>query len=52
MISKKDFLALATILAKEENQEIINSVVQYCKSENPRFKEKRFREHIQKIRGR
>jgi len=52
MISKKDFIAIAEILAKTEaNPEIVNSVVQYCKSENPRFSENKFRSYIQKIKG-
>lgn len=52
MISKKDFIELATILGKTETrEEIINSVVKYCKSENPRFSETKFRSYIQKIKG-
>jgi hypothetical protein len=48
-VSKKDFIAIAEILAKDtEREEIINSVVAYFKSENPLFNEKRFREHIKK----
>jgi len=51
MINKKDFIAIAEILAQETNPEIINSVVEYCKSENPRFSETKFRTHIQKVKG-
>jgi hypothetical protein len=48
-VSKKDFIAIAEILAKDtEREEIINSVVAYFKSENPLFNEKRFREYIKK----
>jgi len=48
-VSKKDFINIAEILAKTETKEdIINSVVQYFKSENPLFNEKRFRDYIEK----
>jgi pyocin large subunit-like protein len=48
-VSKKDFMNIAEILAKTETKEdIINSVVKYFKSENPRFSEQKFREYIKK----
>jgi hypothetical protein len=51
-VSKKDFIAIAEILAKDtQREEIINSVVTYFKSENPLFNEKRFRDYIKKLRS-
>jgi hypothetical protein len=50
-VSKKDFIAIAEVLATTETrEEIINSVVQYFKSENKLFNEKRFRDYIAKKR--
>ena len=50
-VSKKDFVSIAEILAKTETrEEIINSVVKYFKSENPRFSETKFRDYIAKKR--
>jgi SOS response regulatory protein OraA/RecX len=48
-VSKKDFIRIAEILAKDQNkEEITNSVIAYFKSENPLFDEKRFRAYIAK----
>ena len=50
-VSKKDFVAIAEILAKDtEKEDIINSVVKYFKSENPLFSETKFRSYIAKHR--
>jgi hypothetical protein len=51
MLSRKHFIELAKILAQSKASEnVINGVIAFCKSENPRFLEYRFRNYIRKIR--
>ena len=43
-MTKKHFQSLAEILGKEEaSQAMINSMIEFCKKENPHFKEVTFR---------
>ena len=51
MLSRKHFIELAKVLAQSKASEnVINGVIAFCKSENPRFLEYRFRNYIRKIR--
>jgi SOS response regulatory protein OraA/RecX len=51
MLSRKHFVELAKALAESEASEnVIDGVIAFCKSENPRFLEYRFRNYIRKIR--
>jgi hypothetical protein len=51
MLSRKYYVEIAEILAKSQTvEQAINSIVTFCKSDNERFNESKFRNHIQKTR--
>ena len=51
-LSKKNFIELARILGTTKATEAtVKATIAYCKLENPRFSEQRFRDAIQKARG-
>lgn len=51
VLSKKLFIALAEILGRQNlNEDVVVEFVLLCRTENPRFNEERFRNHISKTR--
>jgi len=51
-LSRIDFQGIAKTLAESKASEnVINGFVLFCRSENPRFSETKFRNYIQKLRG-
>ena len=53
MMTKKDFKELANFMAEsfDENDSAIEWMCNFCKRNNPRFDESRFREWIRRVRA-